>query len=127
MAAEKGVADAQFNLGFMYAEGRGVPEDAREAAKWYRMAAEKGHAKAQFNLGRMYAKGEGVPEDAREAVKWYRMAAEQGDALAQFNLGRMYAEGQRRTGRRRRGREVVAHGRRTGTCLGPTQPGHHVC
>ena len=28
----------------------GVPEDDKEAVKWYRLAAEQGHAKAQFNL-----------------------------------------------------------------------------
>ena len=78
MAAEQGDADTQFNLGLMYTNGEGVPEDACEAAKWFRMAAEQGQAKAQFNLGIMYAEGIGVPEDAREAMKWFRMAAEQG-------------------------------------------------
>ena len=39
-AAEQGHADAQFNLGNMYANGEGVPEDDAEAARWYRMAAE---------------------------------------------------------------------------------------
>ena len=60
-AADQGNADAQFNLGVMYAEGRGVPRDDAEAARWYRCAADQGEAAAQFNLGLMYAKGEGVP------------------------------------------------------------------
>ena len=35
----------------MYAQGRGMPQDFGEAAKWYRKAAEQGDALAQFNLG----------------------------------------------------------------------------
>ena len=70
----------------MYANGEGVPEDAAEAVRWYRLAAEQGDATAQFNLGVMYANG--------EAVRWYRLAAEQGYAAAQFNLGVMYANGE---------------------------------
>ena len=93
-AAEQGNANAQNNLGAMYATGQGVPQDDREAVKWYRMAAEQGDAYAQYNLGFAYANGEGVPEDDREAVKWYRMAAEQGLANAQYNLGVSYANGE---------------------------------
>ena len=93
-AAEQGDAEAQNKLGFMYDEGEGVPEDDREAVKWYRKAAEQGYAKAQYNLGIMYGKGEGVEEDDREAVKWYRKAPEQGIAKAQYNLGVMYGKGE---------------------------------
>ena len=39
-----------------YAKGEGVPEDDRDAVKWYRLAAEQGHASAQFNRGYMYDK-----------------------------------------------------------------------
>ena len=80
-------------MGFMYANGERVPEDAREAVKWYRKAAAQGYAKAQFNLGFMYTKGKGVPKDDREAAKWYRKAAEQGLSNAQLNLGIMYMKG----------------------------------
>ncbi len=45
-AAERGHADAQFNLGVMYNNGEGVPEDDIEAVKWYRKAAEQGNALA---------------------------------------------------------------------------------
>jgi len=76
--AEQGDASAQFNLGLMYAEGQGVPQDHAEAVKWYRRAAEQGHAGAQNNLGGMYAEGKGVLQDHAEAVKWFRRAAEQG-------------------------------------------------
>ena len=49
--AEQGHADAQLNLGLMYAEGEGVPQDYVEAAKWYRRAAEQGHTEDQFSVG----------------------------------------------------------------------------
>ena len=92
--AEQGNADAQFNLGFMYQKGHGVPQDHKEAVKWYRLAVEQGFPTAQLYLGGMYLEGLGVRQDYKEAEKWFRLAAEQGDASAQFNLGVMYDEGQ---------------------------------
>ena len=91
--AEQGHARAQVELGAMYSEGEGVPEDDKEAVKWFRLAAEQGLADAQFGLGLMYYKGEGVPEDDKEAVKWYRLAAEQGDPNAMGLLSVTYLLG----------------------------------
>ena len=91
--AEQGHAAAQSNLGVMYTNGQGVPQDDGEAVKWYRAAAEQGHAGAQSNLGISYANGQGVPQDDGEAVKWFREAAEQGHSGAQSNLGVMYDRG----------------------------------
>jgi TPR repeat protein len=92
LLAEKGDADAQFQLGIMYESGQGVLRSDAEAIKWYRKAAEQDDAVAQFNLGVMYAKG--VSPNHAEAALWYRLAADHGLAGAQFNLGMMYAEGQ---------------------------------
>ena len=72
--AEAGATEAQYALGVKYDTGEGVPQDAAEAVRWYRLATE-----AQNNLGRMYHTGEGVPQDTEEAVRWFRLAAEQGD------------------------------------------------
>ena len=36
--AEQGDADAQFNLGVMYADGEGVAQDDAEAVRWFRLA-----------------------------------------------------------------------------------------
>ncbi len=77
--AEQGDAEAQFNLGWMYTQGWGVPRDDTEAAKWWHKAAEQGNANAQGKLGFLYTQGRGVPRDDTEAVKWYRKAAEQGN------------------------------------------------
>jgi len=60
-AADQGDARAQYNLGFMYYFGEGVPQDHAEAVHWYRLAAEQGDARAQYNLGFMYDNGKGVP------------------------------------------------------------------
>jgi TPR repeat protein len=92
--AGQGDADAQTNLGLMYQNGWGVPQDDKEAVYWYKLAAEQGDAKAQYNLGVMYDVGEGVPQDDKEAVRWYTLAAEQEHAKAQYNLGVMYALGE---------------------------------
>ena len=92
--AEQGDAVGQYNLGFMYDNGEGAPENDAEAVKWYRLAAGQGDAIAQFNLALMYRRGEGVPQNDAEAVKWYRLAADQGHADAQYNLGLMYAKGE---------------------------------
>jgi len=92
--AEQGVAQAQFSLGEIYYNGRGVIQDHKEAGKWFRLAAEQGYASAQENLGWMYYNGRGVIQDDKEAVKWYRKSAEQGYSSAQSNLGLMYEYGE---------------------------------
>ena len=92
--AKAGNPEAQFNLGFMYATGQGVPQDHKEVVRWYKLAAEQGHLSAQFNLGLIYDAGERVPQDYKEAVRWYKLAAEQGHSYAQTILGFKYATGQ---------------------------------
>lgn len=49
-AAEQGIAEAQFSLGSIYRNGRGVPKDEAEAVRWLRMAAEQGLPEAQVAL-----------------------------------------------------------------------------
>src|SRR5262245_38383597 len=46
LLAEQGNAVAQFRLGLMYAEGRGVSQNDAEALKWYGWAASLGYAPA---------------------------------------------------------------------------------
>src|SRR5512132_1569301 len=53
--AERGNANAQFDLGVRYATGKGVAHNDAEAALWIRKAADQGHVQAQFSLGLMYA------------------------------------------------------------------------
>jgi TPR repeat protein len=76
--ADQGEPNAQYNIGLMYDQGKGVPQDHVQAAAWYRKAGEQGHRVAQHNIGVMYANGQGVPQDSATAVAWYRKAGEQG-------------------------------------------------
>lgn len=94
LAAERGVANAQNNLGAIYDNGDIVPQDRKEAAKWWKLAAEQGYSAAQESLGRMYYRGEGVLQDHKEAAKWWGLAAAQGIVSAQFALGVMYDKGE---------------------------------
>jgi TPR repeat protein len=75
--AEQGYARAQTYVGFMYATGRGVPQDYIAAARWYRHAGEQGVGVAQFMLGLMYDKGQGVPQDFVQAYMWLNLATAQ--------------------------------------------------
>ena len=84
--ADQGNANAQLNLGVMYDNGEGVPENDAEAVKWYRKAADQGDAIAQSNLGHMYLRGEGIPENNIRAYVWWSMAKTQGHANAVTNI-----------------------------------------
>jgi TPR repeat protein len=92
--AERGDAIAQNDLGLLYATGRDVSLDEREAVKWFERAAAQGAVNAQFNLGVMYHRGGGVAADATQAVAWYRLAAEREHPLAQHNLATLYSKGE---------------------------------
>ena len=91
--ANKGFAQAQYNLGVMYEKGKGVKENLKKAKKWFQFAAEQGVVKAQYSLGLMYGKGKGVAKDYSKAIKWWNLAADQGNGKAQINLGWMYEMG----------------------------------
>lgn len=87
LKAKRGDRKAQYDLGLIYTEGRGVPKDERKAFKYYTMAAKQGLADAQYNLGVIYHEGRGVSRDVRRAMKWFKKAADQGHIYAQHTLG----------------------------------------
>lgn len=76
--AREGNVVAQFNLGVLHDNGRGVWQDHAAAARWYRLAAKQGHAAAQFNLAGLYFEGLGVPRDLVRASVWFTLAATAG-------------------------------------------------
>ena len=59
----QGNAKAQTYLGYMFANGKGVPQNYMAAAGLYRCASQQGFPEAQYMLGLMYDKGQGVPQD----------------------------------------------------------------
>ena len=88
--AQRGDANAQFNVGLLYATGKGVKQDLRQAADWYRKAADQGVGAAEYNLGVMYANGDGVPRDVHEAVKWLQKASDAGIPMGREELANLY-------------------------------------
>ena len=80
--AERGVAEAQNNLGVIYHKGLGVLQDYGKAMHWYQKAAKQGYATAQFNLGLMYTLGLGIAEDYVSAHVWYNLASANGHSEA---------------------------------------------
>ena len=120
-AAERGHVLAQFNLGVMYREGNGIPENSKrgldwitkaaeqgyidaqlylggfyrygsQAAKWYTKAAEQGHSEAQRQIGLLLENAHRIPKDIHKAIRWYTKSAVQGNAGAQRNLGLAYGD-----------------------------------
>jgi TPR repeat protein len=73
--AKRGDAHAQAMLGFMYANGRGVPQSYSVAVEWYERSAHQGDPDGQYLLGLMYDKGFGVNMDVVKAYKWLNLAA----------------------------------------------------
>ena len=92
-AAAQGYARAQYDLGWMYANGRGVAQNYAKAFEWYSKAAAQGDASAQTNLGSMYENGQGIARNPALANEWYLKAANNGSAMAQFNIGQHYLHG----------------------------------
>ena len=76
--ADQGQPRAQFLLGLLYYDGKGVPQDYPEAVKWFQQSADRGYARAQHNLGEMYATGQGVKRDYVLAYKWLNLCAAAG-------------------------------------------------
>lgn len=76
--ADQGNTTAQFVLGSMYRDGRGVAQDNNEMLRWWRMAAGAGNFDAQFALGDIYSGGYGVATDHVLAYMWFDILAVRG-------------------------------------------------
>ena len=79
-AAERGEAEAQFNLAVMYEnellDSRYVPKGNRsEAMRWLLAAAEQGLPRAQAKLAELYAGQRDTPDGSVKACQWYLLAA----------------------------------------------------
>ena len=77
--AEAGDVDAQFRLGLLFGQGKGVVQDDVEAVRLYRLAAEAGHEDAQATLGFAYWLGQGVLQDNVMAHMWDNIGAANGN------------------------------------------------
>ena len=87
-AAKAGDAEAEYELGEFYYDGKNTPRDLNQALSYFEQASLQGHAMAQFQLGTMFFKGEGVPANNIQAYIVLKMAAVNGaeDALDTADL-----------------------------------------
>jgi uncharacterized protein len=87
-AAKAGDAEAEYELGEFYYDGKNTPQDFNKALSYFEKASLQGHAMAQFQLGTMFFKGEGVPANNIQAYIVLKMAAVNGaeDALDTADL-----------------------------------------
>lgn len=91
--AAKGDIEAQYQVGYMYANGKGVHQNDKEAVKWFHKAAIKGHKKAQHHIGLLYYKGSHLKQNAEKAIEWFTEASEKGYTDSTFMIGVIYMEG----------------------------------
>ena len=82
-AAEEGDAEAQKQLGNIYSDGKGVPQDFDRPKSGTLKQPRRVMRKLKIILG-MYLNGEGVPQNFNKALEWFVKAAEQGLAVSQL-------------------------------------------
>jgi uncharacterized protein len=80
-----GDSDAQFSLAGMFLQGEGGDQNARQAARWFKLAARKGHVGAQAEFGHMLFEGIGMDRRPIEGLMWLSIArlSSPGDPLIQ--------------------------------------------
>lgn len=77
--AVQGNPVAQNNLGIMYLDGKGVPQNMNEAVRYLSLSAAAGSSLGQNNLGLMHELGQGGKPDPFRAYMWYSLAADMGN------------------------------------------------
>jgi TPR repeat protein len=86
LAAAQNFDEAQFILGWIYANGKGVARDHAEAMRLYQLAVAQGHPEALFRVASFHECGHGVPANKAEAIRWYRRAQAAGCSFATHAL-----------------------------------------
>ena len=92
-AAQEGDTEAQYNLGFMYETGWGVPENSTEAIRWYKEASEMQHDVAQLRLAMMTIVGVGVETSMHNGLELLHQSAENGNRIAEILVQDMFDVG----------------------------------
>ncbi len=90
IAAEKGNAISQFNLGVLYDNrlddnGHPIGGNRAQALKWLQMAANQGMARAQIKLAEVYSDGAQVVGDDAKACFWFLLAAGASNGIHRLN------------------------------------------
>lgn len=93
LAANQGNETAEYELGMLYYNGKGVEQDYIKAYEWILRSANRCYHNAQNQLGILYGGGYGVEKSYHEAIKLFIKACEQGNVTAQLNLSIIYENG----------------------------------
>ena len=91
--AEQGDAEAQFQIGWLYANGQGLRQNPTTAADWWERAAHAGHPDADLAIAQAYQNGRGRNQDFKQAVYWMLVAARNGNDEAQAIIRGMAGKG----------------------------------
>jgi len=78
IAADKGTAIAQLELGCMYETGTGTAKNLEKAFEYFQKSAKQGCADSQFHLGCMYRDGNGTEKNQEKALEYFQKAADKG-------------------------------------------------
>lgn len=93
-AAAKGLADAQYAMAQIYANGvGGKKQDDVRARRLLVLAARQNYDTAQIDLGQWMIDGRGGNRDLKSGFGWTRLAADGGNVAAQNRLAKLYMAG----------------------------------
>lgn len=89
-AAQKSFPPAEAFLGYLYGEGKVIPQDMKKAVYWREKAATDGDAQEKWSVGSAYLYGFMLPKDQIRALYWITEAANAGNAPAILKLVEIY-------------------------------------
>lgn len=92
-AAERGNAQAMWNLGVNHLGTKGGKRDPEKALYWLREASENGHGLATWALARLYLAGTLVERDPDHGVSLLERAADSGCRPAAETLVKLFRDG----------------------------------
>jgi len=92
-AAEKGSAEAQYNLGYCYQSGIVVEKDNVKAVEWYLKSADQGFNDGLYQMMMVYGNGDGVERNAEKAFSYALQCAENSDETCMWNVIQCYYQG----------------------------------
>jgi TPR repeat protein len=82
-----------YNMAWMYAFGKGTPQNYAAARVWYGRCAQLGKINCAYAIGRLYEMGLGGPKDLSTAMGWFNTAVRGGDPSAMFEEASLYVQG----------------------------------
>jgi TPR repeat protein len=76
-AADSGIPAAQYIMGDLLSEGKGLERNETEAFDFFQKSAAAGYARAKYAVGECYRDGRGTTQNPKEALRiWNSLSAE---------------------------------------------------